>query len=54
MSCELCKRDSGESRLCNVCAEAVRRVIQISSEQNRLQVSVESSPVQGTAARAAN
>ncbi len=52
MSCELCKRDSGESRLCSVCAEAVRRVIEISSEQSRFQVSVESGPAQGTAARA--
>ncbi len=50
MNCELCNRNAGEGRLCRVCAEAVRRVIQIASEPKRARI--EPAPEKGNGAAA--
>ncbi len=38
MNCELCKRNAGEERLCRVCAEAVRRVLQIANQPKQTEI----------------
>ncbi len=52
MNCELCHRGAGDGRLCRVCAEAVRRVIQIASEPRRTQIEPASEKGNGAAATA--
>jgi hypothetical protein len=52
MKCELCQSESADSRLCSVCAEAIQRLLHITTEQQYSQPAAEPGKSRGAAATA--
>ncbi len=52
MKCELCKSESADRRLCSVCADAIQRLIQITTEGKRSETRAEPGKARSAAASA--
>ncbi len=52
MKCDLCKSESGDRKLCSVCADAIQRLLHISTQQKHTEVSAETKKAPGAAATA--